>query len=194
MCLPPIDPLSRRFFLKDMALGLGSIALGSLLQPSAFGKGTATSGANRNPRAMFPQFAPRAKHVIFLFMAGGPSQLDLFDPKPALAKYKGQEVPDDVLKGADLPSIERDAALMPSPFKFARYGQSGAVLSELLPHLASIIDDVALVRSVHTDAFNHAPAQMLLNTGHLQLGRPSMGAWIDYGLGSESSDLPAFVV
>jgi uncharacterized protein (DUF1501 family) len=118
----------------------------------------------------------------------------LFDPKPALIKYEGQEVPDEVLKGADLPFIERDAALMPSPFNFTRHGQSGTVLSELLPHLAKIVDDVALVRSIHTDAFNHAPAQLLLSTGHLQLGRPSMGAWIDYGLGSESSELPSFVV
>jgi uncharacterized protein (DUF1501 family) len=103
-------------------------------------------------------------------------------------------VPDEVLRGAELPFIERDASLMASPFKFARYGQSGAMLSELLPRLAGVVDDIALVRSVHTDAFNHAPAQLLLSTGHLQLGRPSMGAWIDYGLGSESSDLPAFVV
>jgi hypothetical protein len=190
----PAEILSRRFFLQEMALGLGGIALSSLLQSSSFGKSLAPRGNRPNPRTALPHFAPRAKHVIFLFMAGGPSQLDLFDPKPALVKYEGQEVPDDVLKGADLPFIERDAALMASPFKFAQYGQSGATLSELLPHLATVVDDVALVRSVHTDAFNHAPAQLLLSTGHLQLGRPSMGAWIDYGLGSEASDLPAFVV
>src|SRR5215213_1350176 len=104
--------LSRRFFLQDMALGLGSVALGSLLQSKTFAKGLAASHANPNPKAIFPQFAPKAKHVIFLFMAGGPSQLDLFDPKPALKKYEGQEVPEEVLKGADLPFIERDAALM----------------------------------------------------------------------------------
>jgi hypothetical protein len=189
-----LENLSRRYFLQDMALGLGGIALGTLLAPKSFGEGAASGGPRKQPKTQFPQFAPRAKHVIFLFMAGGPSQLDLFDPKPALVKYEGQEVPDEVLKGADLPFIERDAALMASPFRFARHGQSGAELSELLPHLAKIVDDVALVKSVHTDAFNHAPAQIFLNTGHLQLGRPSMGAWIDYGLGSECDDLPAFVV
>jgi hypothetical protein len=175
--------VSRRYFVQDLALGMGGMALGSLMQP----------GASAARRAM-PHFAPRAKRVIFMFMAGGPSQLDLFDPKPALLKYEGQQVPDDVLKGAELPFIERDAALMASPFKFAQYGQSGATLSELLPHLAKVVDEIALLRSVHTDAFNHAPAQLLISTGHLQLGRPSMGAWIDYGLGSETSELPAFVV
>jgi hypothetical protein len=182
--------LSRRFFLKDLALGLGGMAVGSLMQKGA----PAAAESKAKGRPLLPHFAPRAKRVIFLFMAGGPSQLDLFDPKPALRKYEGQQVPDEVLKGAELPFIERDAALMASPFAFARHGQSGAVLSELLPHLAKVVDDVALVRSVHTDAFNHAPAQLLVSTGHLQLGRPSMGAWIDYGLGSETSDLPAFVV
>jgi hypothetical protein len=190
----PADNLTRRYFLQDMALGLGGIALGSLMQAGAFGKESASRSSAPNPRAVLSHFAPRAKHVIFLFMAGGPSQLDLFDPKPALVKYEGQQVPDEVLKGAELPFIERDAALMASPFRFARHGQSGATLSELLPHLAGVVDDVALVRSVHTDAFNHAPAQLLLSTGHLQLGRPSMGAWVDYGLGSENADLPAFVV
>jgi hypothetical protein len=190
----PVDILTRRFFLQDMAIGLGGIALGSLMQGGTFGKESSSKSSTPNPRAVLSHFAPRAKHVIFLFMAGGPSQLDLFDPKPALVKYEGQQVPDEVLKGAELPFIERDAALMASPFKFARHGQSGATLSELLPHLAGVVDEVALVRSVHTDAFNHAPAQLLLSTGHLQLGRPSMGAWVDYGLGSENSDLPAFVV
>jgi hypothetical protein len=190
----PADILSRRFFLQDLALGLGGVALGSLMQTGAFSKASASNTAPATPRTVLPHFAPRAKHVIFLFMAGGPSQLDLFDHKPALSKYEGQPVPDEVLKGAELPFIERDASLMASPFAFARHGQSGATLSELLPHLARVVDDVALVKSVHTDAFNHAPAQIFLSTGHLQLGRPSMGAWINYGLGSESTDLPAFVV
>jgi hypothetical protein len=194
MRLTPAELLSRRFFLQELSLGLGGIAFGTLMHSDCFGNGSASFRTLPNPKKVFPQFAPRAKHVIFLFMAGGPSQLDLYDPKPTLVKYEGQQVPDEVLKGADLPFIERDAALMASPFKFARHGQSGANLSELLPHLANIIDDVALVRSVHTDAFNHAPAQILLSTGHLQLGRPSMGAWVDYGLGSEASDLPAYVV
>ncbi len=127
-------------------------------------------------------------------MAGGPSHLDLFDHKPLLAKYEGQQIPDEVLQGQELPFIERDAALMASPFKYSRYGQAGAELSELLPHLGGVADDIAIVRSMHTDAFNHAPAQILLHTGHLQLGRPSMGAWVTYGLGSEAEDLPAYVV
>ena len=190
----PFENLSRRFFLQDMALGLGSVALGSLLQSAAFGKGSASTKSNENIRTVLPHFAPRAKHVIFMFMAGGPSQLDLFDAKPTLVKYEGQQVPDEVLKGADLPFIERDAALMASPFKFSQHGQSGTSLSELLPRLGKVVDDIALVRSVHTDAFNHAPAQIFLSTGNLQLGRPSMGAWVNYGLGSESSDLPAYVV
>jgi uncharacterized protein (DUF1501 family) len=186
--------LSRRFFLQDLALGLGGVAFGSLMQSSGYGKGAQPTGVEAGPGSVLPHFAPRAKHVIFLFMAGGPSQLDLFDHKPALAKYEGQRVPDEVLRGAELPFIERDASLMASPFKFSRHGQSGAMLSELLPRLGGVADEIALVRSVHTDAFNHAPAQLLLSTGHLQLGRPSMGAWIDYGLGNESSELPAFVV
>ncbi len=190
MTLLPSQFVSRRFILQDLAHGLGGMALGSLMQTGA----PAAAASNASGRHSLPHFAPRAKRVIFLFMAGGPSQLDLFDPKPALRKYEGQQVPDEVLKGAELPFIERDAALMASPFAFARHGQSGAMLSELLPHLAKVVDDVALVRSLHTDAFNHAPAQLLVSTGHLQLGRPSMGAWIDYGLGSETSDLPAFVV
>lgn len=194
MTPPPTNLLARRFFLQDLALGLGGVAFGSLMQSSGYSKGAQAIGAGANPGSVLPHFSPRAKRVIFLFMAGGPSQLDLFDPKPALAKYEGQRVPDDVLRGAELPFIERDASLMASPFKFSRHGQSGAMLSELLPRLGGVADDIALVRSVHTDAFNHAPAQLLLSTGHLQLGRPSMGAWIDYGLGSESSELPAFVV
>ncbi len=191
MDLETLSQLARRYFLQDSALGLGGLALTSLLSGS---KAWAKASPD-NPLALKPpHFAPKAKRVIFLFMGGGPSQLDLFDPKPALKKYEGQQVPDEVLRGADLPFIERDAALMASPFKFAQYGQSGAVVSELLPHLAEVVDEIALVRSMHTDAFNHAPAQIFLNTGHLQLGRPSMGAWVTYGLGCESENLPAFVV
>jgi Protein of unknown function (DUF1501) len=189
-----LDQLSRRFFLKESALGLGGIALGSLLRAGDRVRASVPADMHAPTLPKPPHFSPRAKHVIFLFMAGGPSQLDLFDPKPALARYEGQQLPDEVLRGADLPFIERDAALMASPFKFARHGQSAATLSELVPNLAKVVDDVALVRSVHTDAFNHAPAQIFLSTGHLQLGRPSMGAWVHYGLGSEAADLPAFVV
>ena len=127
-------------------------------------------------------------------MAGGPSQLDLFDDKPSLHKYDGKPVPTTILNGQDLPFIESDAALMASPLKFNSHGECGTRLSELLPHLGTIVDDIAVVRSMQTDAFNHAPAQIFLSTGHLQLGRPSMGAWVTYGLGSENNSLPGFVV
>jgi len=172
---------------------LGGIALESLLGAERPAQATEV-GLGTHADKLKSHFEPKAKRVIFLFMAGGPSQLDLFDPKPALAKHEGEPAPDEVLKGADLPFIERDAALMASPFRFSRYGESGAELSELLPHLGEVADDVTFVRSMRTDAFNHAPAQIFLNTGHLQLGRPSMGAWVNYALGNEADDLPAFVV
>ena len=184
---------TRRDFVAGPCLGLGGMALAWLLGNESGGAFAASPNPSPlSPRA--PHFAPRAKNVIFLFMAGGPSQLELFDNKPELAKYEGQPVPDSVLKGRDLPFIGRDAALMGSPVEFRRHGASGAELSELWTHLPGIVDEIALVKSVHTDAFNHAPAQIFMNTGHLQLGKPSMGAWVTYGIGSEASDLPAFVV
>jgi hypothetical protein len=193
MNLNLFSQLSRRYFLQDCALGLGGIAVTSMMNGGRIS--AAEKSAPANPLApKKSHFAPKAKRVIFLFMGGGPSHLDLFDPKPALKKYEGQEVPDEVLMGADLPFIERDAALMASPFKFDKYGQSGAVISELLPHLGKVADDVAFVKSMKTDAFNHAPAQIFLNTGHLTLGKPSMGAWVTYGLGSEAENLPSYVV
>ena len=194
MRLQALNPHSRRYFLQESAMGLGGIALGSLFGENHRTGASETDGTQNSPSPTLAHIAPKAKHVIFLFMAGGPSQLDLFDSKPTLAKYEGQPVSDEVLKGADLPFIERDAALMASPFTFKQHGQSGTVLSELLPHLADVVDDVALVRSMLTDAFNHAPAQIFLNTGSLQLGRPSMGAWVHYGLGNETDELPAYVV
>ena len=127
-------------------------------------------------------------------MAGGPSQLDLFDYKPALTKFDGQPCPEDLIKGERFAFIKGVPKLLGSPHHFAKYGQSGAELSVLLPHLAKIVDDVAIVRSLHTTQFNHAPAQIFMNTGHQIAGRPSMGAWVTYGIGSESKDLPGFVV
>jgi uncharacterized protein (DUF1501 family) len=188
------ERIARRYFLEECALGLGGIALATLLGGGDLSGATAALQADNPLSPKSPHFRARAKQVIYLFMAGGPSQLDLFDHKPLLARYEGQAIPDDVLKGQELPFIERDAAVMASPFKFSRHGESGAELSELLPHLAEVVDDIAIVRSMHTDAFNHAPAQILLNTGSLQLGRPSMGAWVTYGLGSEAENLPAYVV
>ena len=141
-----------------------------------------------------PHFPAKAKNVIFLFMAGAPSHLELFDNKPALKKFDGTLPPPELLKGYRSAFINPNSKLLGPKFGFAKYGQSGAELTPLLPHLATVVDDIAIVKSMTTDAFNHAPGQLLMNTGTMQFGRPSMGAWVTYGLGSESRDLPAFVV
>lgn len=188
------EQVTRRHFFKECGIGIGKIALAGLLSGKGLGA-LAASAISDNPLAPKPpHFAAKAKRVIYLFMAGGPSQLDLFDPKPVLTKFHGQPVPAEVVKDQRYAFIDRNASLLASPFKFAQYGQSGVHLSEMLPHLSEIVDDIAVVRSVHTDAFNHAPAQIFINTGATQLGRPSMGSWVTYGLGSEAEDLPAFVV
>ena len=182
--------LTRRWFFRDCALGLGSLALGSLLNERSFAAAKAT-----NPlAAKLPPFAPKAKSVIYLFMACAPSQLELFDYKPTLAKYNGKPVPKDVLGGQTYAFIKPDSAIYSPEFKFAQHGQSGAWMSEALPNLATVADDLCIVRSMVTDAFNHAPGQIFMNTGSQQFGRPSMGSWVTYGLGSESQDLPGFVV
>src|SRR5262249_48974782 len=145
-----------------------------------------------------PPFPPRAKAVIYLFMAGGPSQLELFDHKPKLAALHGKPIPDEFIKGkrfAFMDSFTKNKPkLLGTRRKFARHGQAGTWVSDCLPHLAGIVDDLAVVRSMATNVFNHAPAKFFLNTGTPQAGRPSMGAWVTYGIGSESSDLPGFVV
>jgi hypothetical protein len=187
-----LHSLTRRHFFQECGIGVGKIALATLLAGGtreAFG---ATQPNPLLPRA--PHFAPKAKHVIYLFMPGAPSQLDLFDYKPALVKYDGQPVPAEVVKDQRYAFIQPDAALMSSRFSFARHGESGAELSEMLPHLATVADDLAIIKSVHTTQFNHAPAQIFMNTGSPQLGRPSMGSWVTYGLGSDAEDLPGFVV
>jgi len=189
--------IARRYFLSECGVGIGSMALATLLgRDRSFGAGAdATEATIIHPQAAKPShYAPRAKHVIFLFMAGGPSQLELFDYKPELKKYDGKQVPAEVIEGFDLPFIERDAALMASPVKYSRHGECGAEISEMLPHIGSVADEIAIVKSIHTDAFNHAPAQIFLHTGHLQLGKPSIGSWVTYGLGSDSQDLPAYIV
>ena len=155
----------------------------------------AAAGRSDNPLApKAPHYPGKAKSVIFLFMAGGPSHLELFDNKPQLARFDGQLPPAELLKGYRAAFINPNSNLLGPRFKFARHGQSGAELSEVLPHLAGVADDLAIVKSMVTDAFNHAPGQILMNTGSPQFGRPSMGAWATYGLGSESQDLPGFVV
>jgi uncharacterized protein (DUF1501 family) len=184
--------ITRRWFFRQCGMGLGSIALASLLQEQ---NSSAAAVGSTNPLApKAPQFKPKAKRVIFLFMAGAPSQLDMFDYKPTLAKYDGKPLPPEVIAGQKYAFIKPDAALYATEFKFARHGQCGAELSEALPHLAEIVDDIAFVKSMTTDAFNHAPGQILMQTGTTQFGRPCFGSWVLYGLGSEAKNLPGFVV
>lgn len=179
--------LGRRAFLRQSGLSLGSAALGLLLG----GGSSATAAAGRD---LLPHFARRAKHVIYLHMIGAPSQLDLFDHKPALQEYDGQPCPEELTRGKEFAFIGGELTLAGSPYRFGRHGESGQTISELLPHLAGVADDIAIVRSVRTEEINHAPAQMFLHSGFSGGGRPSFGAWVTYGLGSESEDLPAFVV
>jgi len=182
------NDITRRHFFKDCGIGVGKIALASLLCQG-------TSWAQTNPMAVkAPHFAPKAKRVIHLFMAGAPSQLDLFDHKPILTKYDGTPVPESIIKDQRYAFINNTASMMASPFSFAKHGESGAELSEMLPHLSNVVDDIAIIKSVHTDQFNHAPAQIFFNTGGPLPGRPSMGSWVTYGLGSEADNLPGFVV
>ena len=183
--------ITRRHFLKDCGIGLGKVALASLLA-----EGTASQAATPvNPMLTKPgHFPGKAKAVIHLFMAGAPSHLDLFDPKPELTRMDGKPLPPSVTSGQRLAFIRADAAVMGPQFKFARHGQSGMEISEALPWLSKITDDICLIRSVHTDQFNHAPAQTFFQTGFAVPGRPSIGSWVSYGLGSAATDLPAFVV
>jgi hypothetical protein len=185
--------ITRRWFFRQCGVGLGSVALASLLgAENALG---AAAPRPSNPLApKLPPFNPKAKRVIYLFMGGAPSQLDLFDHKPALAKYNGKPVPEEVVMGQKYAFIKPDAALYASEFKFSQCGKSGRELSEALPHLAEVVDDIAVVKSMTTDAFNHAPAQVLMQTGSTQFGRPCFGSWVLYGLGSEAQNLPGFVV
>jgi len=181
--------ITRRHFFKQSGFGIGGLALSSLLDDRLLAQKI------DGPAGPAPHFAPKAKNIIYLFMAGAPTQLDLFDNKPALQKHDGQEIPAEFIpKGERFAFIKGTPRLLGSPFTFKKYGKSGAELSELLPHLAAIADDVAIVRSMHTTQFNHAPGQIFMNTGSQIFGRPSIGAWLTYGLGSESRDLPGFVV
>jgi hypothetical protein len=181
--------VTRRWFFQQCGVGLGSIALGGLLNANARAQ---QSGDPLAPRS--PHFAPKAKRAIFLFMAGAPSHLELFDNKPQLAKFDGTLPPPELIKGYRAAFINPSSRFLGPKFKFAKHGTCGAELSELLPHLATIVDDVAIVKGMVTDAFNHAPGQILMNTGSMIFGRPSLGSWITYGLGTETQDLPGFIV
>jgi hypothetical protein len=185
--------ITRRWFFQECGVGLGAIALGALAgTPPPARAANATNADPMAPKA--PHFAPRAKRVIYLFQAGAPSHLDLFDDKPQLRKFDGTLPPAELLKDYRAAFINPSSTLLAPRFQFAKHGRSGAELSELVPHLAEVVDDITIVKSMVTDAFNHAPAQIFMNTGAQQFGRPSLGSWVSYGLGTECQDLPAFVV
>jgi hypothetical protein len=180
--------ITRRHFFGRAGFGIGSLALSALLDDRLFASQTNPLAARK------PQFEAKAKSVIYLFMAGAPSQLDLFDYKPKLNQYDGQAVPPELVKGERFAFIQGTPLLLGSPHRFSRVGESGAEVSQLLPHFADIADDVSIIKSMWTTQFNHAPAQIYMSTGHQIVGRPSFGAWTTYGLGSENQDLPGFVV
>ncbi|KAA5544296.1 DUF1501 domain-containing protein [Roseiconus nitratireducens] len=187
--LQPNNVRSRRWFLQECGVGLGAIAATQMLAEEA------KSAAAADPLSVrAPHFPAKVKNVIFLFMAGAPSHLELFDYKPQLAKFDGTLPPAELLDGYRAAFINPNSKLLGPKFKFSKYGRSGAEISEILPHTARVADELTIVKSLTTDAFNHAPAQIMMNTGSPLFGKPSMGAWTLYGLGSESKDLPGFVV
>jgi hypothetical protein len=184
---------NRRRFLSRLSLGLGSVALGSLLIPDLFSGAMEEGGLPRG----IPDFAPKAKRVIYLFQNGAPSQLELYDYKPKLREMMGQELPASVRGGQRLTGMTANQASFPlvgSIYDFKQYGQSRAWISDLLPNTAKVVDDICIIRSMHTEAINHDPALTFFQTGAQQGNRPSMGAWLSYGLGSENKNLPAFTV
>ena len=185
--------LTRRDFLGSCAAGIETIALAQLL--ASEGRAEGNEPPIDNPLAPRPpHFEPTAKNLIVLFMAGAPSQIDLFDPKPELQKWHGQSLPPSMTEGMKLAFIQPSAKVFASSRTFKPHGESGIEFSDYLPHLATCADDICLIRSMYTEAFNHHPGQLLLMTGSMQFGRPTLGSWVSYGLGSESQDLPGFVV
>src|SRR5262245_57850330 len=182
---------SRRNFLATSASGVGLLAVASLLQEDGL-----LAAQAANPLApKKPHFAAKAKNCICIYLEGAPSQIDLFDPKPKLNQLHGQKLPDSMTKNVRFAFIQKEGArLLGSPRKFKKYGQGGMDLSDFLPHLSTCADDICMVRSMHTEAFNHHPGQLMMNTGVPTFGRPSMGSWLNYGLGSESKNLPGYVV
>ena len=203
---PDFDPLNkkwdRRTFLTKTSLGLGALAVGSLLGKGLF---AGTPGSVSNPSAdleadilkALPHFAPKAKRVVYLFMSGGPSQFETFDYKPGLIKLAGQGLPDSVRKGQRLTGMSANQSILPivpSIYKFNQYGQSRAWISELLPHTAEVVDDLCFVKSLYSEQINHDPAITFFQTGNQLPGRPSIGSWVSYGLGSDNNNLPTFIV
>ena len=192
--------MTRRYFFGRTAAGIGTAALASLLGEdlqAGFITQEGVAGRLFPGLPAFPNFAPKAKRIIWLFQSGGPSQIELFDYKPQLSKWRGQDLPESIRRGQRLTSMTSTQVGFPvvnSTFKFKQHGESGAWISELLPHTAKIADEICIVKSIHTEAINHDPAITFIQTGAQVAGRPSIGAWLAYGLGSEGSDLPAFVV
>ena len=187
--------MNRRQFFARTSTGIGATALASLLNPSLFA--ASSDVGSSGGLAGLPHFAPKAKRVIFLFQSGAPSQIDLFDYKPKLEALRGTELPDSIRQGqriTGMTSGQKSLPVVSSLFKFAQHGSSGTWVSELLPHTAKIVDEIAIVKTLHTEAINHDPAITFFQTGSQQPGRPSIGSWSSYGLGSENRDLPAFVV
>jgi uncharacterized protein (DUF1501 family) len=181
---------TRRQFFRDCSVGVGTVALASLLNENLF-----AAPAGSDPLAPRPShFAARARHIIYLHMAGAPSTLDLFDYKPKLIELNGKPCPESYIRGQQFAFIKGTPKLLGTPHQFARHGQSGQEISSVLPHLATVADELAIVRSMYTDQFNHAPAQLFVHTGSARLGRPSMGSWLSYGLGTLNRNLPSFVV
>jgi len=191
----PDRAITRRYLLGQTAGCLGAAALAQLAGSAALGRDRRDRSAPGLPE--LPHFAPTAKRVIYLFQSGGPSHLDLYDPKPKLADLFGSDLPDSIRQGQRLTEMthkQKSFPVAPSLMKFQQHGQCGAWLSETLPHIGSVADEIAIIRSTHTEAINHDPAITYINTGTQQLGKPSMGSWLSYGLGSENEDLPAYIV
>ena len=182
-------PVTRRDALRRIGSGFGMMAFAGLVGDSLDAAGLAPGKPGAPKLSKGLHHPARAKHVIFLFMNGGLSQIDSFDPKPMLAKYHGQPLP-----GGTVATERKTGALMQSPFSFSRYGKSGLEVSELFPHVGACADDICVIRSMHTDIPNHEPSMLMMNTGHIQVGRPSIGAWLTYGLGSNNQNLPGYVV
>src|ERR1043166_3289769 len=199
----PVDPrlenrllITRRHFFGRAATGIGAAALGSILNPGLFSALAAEADSGTVVLGK-PHFAPKAKRVIYLFMAGGPSQMDLLDYKPTLEKFHQAELPDSIRMGQRITTMtsgQKSLPVVKSLFKFSQQGKCGAWISELLPHIGSIVDDLCIVKTVNTEAINHDPAITFIQTGFQQPGRPCMGAWLSYGLGTANKNLPAFIV
>jgi hypothetical protein len=185
-----ISNQTRRNVLRSGTMGIGAAALAWLLDRDT----SAAHASTTKPHTKQPMFAPRAKNVIFLHMTGGPSQMDMFDPKPALEKYQGRALPAELVEGIRFAFVKGDAKVLASPYKFHKHGQSGIEMSTLVPHLSKVADELTVIRSMQTDEINHGAAELFMHTGSGRVGRPAFGSWVTYGLGSECENLPGFMV